>query len=152
MFSITTGAYFSGKYIAKSGLYKRVAVIGFGLATGALVQLYSGWSVHLSLVFAGLGLGFTLPALSVVVQHVLPPKDRGIGMSMFSFGRELGGAIGVAICSTVFHSQVPTADISQKVDVLILQHGFNLTYLTMAGIAALAMVLTLWILKSRSLD
>ncbi|WP_318469337.1 MDR family MFS transporter [Photobacterium leiognathi] len=152
MFSITTGAYCSGKYIAKSGIYKRSAVIGYALATCSLVQLYMGWSVHLSLVFAGLGLGFTLPALSVVVQHILPPKDRGIGMSMFSFGRELGGAIGVAICSTVFHSQVPTADISQKIDVLVLQQGFNLTYLTMAGIAGLALILTVFVLKSKSLD
>ncbi|KJG39574.1 MFS transporter [Photobacterium angustum] len=152
MFSITTGAYFAGKYIAKTGFYKRVVVIGFILTTCALVQLYLSFYVHISLAFAGLGLGFTLPALSVVVQHILPAQDRGIGMSMFSFGRELGGAIGVAVCSAIFHSQVTSTDITDIVDPQILQHGFSLTYLAMAVIAFIATMLTLFMLKTRPLD
>ena len=123
----------------------------------ALWQLHFDLGVKLALVFAGLGLGFTLPALSVVVQNVLPPRDRGIGMSLFNFGRELGGAIGVAVCAAIFHYQLPDDVLADSanglagVDARLLASGFNTTYLVMAAVAVIAFIMAIFALKTQSL-
>ncbi|MGL4716464.1 MAG: MFS transporter, partial [Aeromonas sp.] len=109
--------------------------------------------VKLALGFAGLGLGMVLPALSVVVQNALPRADRGIGMSLFNFGRELGGAVGVAICAMLFHSQLPAGSAGQlsSLSPQVLAPGFSATYIGMAVIATLALLLTLLALKRHEL-
>ena len=127
--------------------------MGFALAAVALWQIHFDAWVKLALGFAGLGLGLVLPALSVVVQNALPREDRGIGMSLFNFGRELGGAVGVAICSMLFHSQLPPGSAGQlsSLSPQVLAPGFSATYIGMALIATLALLLTLLALKRHEL-
>ncbi|TQQ01828.1 MFS transporter [Vibrio cholerae] len=158
MFSITTGAYLGGKWVARSGRYKALVVSGFLLAALAIWQIHYDLWVHLSLGIGGLGLGFTLPSLNVVVQSVLLARDRGIGMSLFNFGRELGGALGVAFCSALFYLRVPqSVTVSEhgsqasSVTPDVLAQGFSLVYIGMSALAVLAMVLTAWRLRKDAL-
>lgn len=153
MISITGGAFVGGKLIGRTGHYKRLVVVGFALAAVALWQIHFDAWVKLALGFAGLGLGMVLPALSVVVQNALPRADRGIGMSLFNFGRELGGAVGVAICAMLFHSQLPAGSAGQlsSLSPQVLAPGFSATYIGMAVIATLALLLTLLALKRHEL-
>jgi EmrB/QacA subfamily drug resistance transporter len=154
MVFITLGAFVGGKFIARTGHYKRFVVVGFALAAVALWQLHFDVWVRLALLFAGLGLGLTLPALSVVVQSALPAQDRGIGMSLFNFGRELGGAIGVAVCSVLFHASLSTRSEGglDKLSPAELAPGFSATYIGMAAIASGALLLTLLALKRHELS
>ncbi|PSW20107.1 MFS transporter [Photobacterium sanctipauli] len=158
MMSITAGAYFGGKRIAKSGYYKSLVVIGFTLSSFSLGMLYFGEMTSLALALAGVGIGLTLPPLTVVAQDVLPASDRGIGLSMFGYGRELGGAMGVAICAAIFHTKVPVAVGEGSVDGLAsfdpvqLGEGFALTYAGMAVIAVFALVVGVTALKARELS
>ncbi|GHX61176.1 multidrug transporter, putative [Vibrio cholerae] len=158
MFSITIGAYLGGKWVARSGRYKALVVSGFLLAALAIWQIHYDLWVHLSLGIGGLGLGFTLPSLNVVVQSVLPARDRGIGMSLFNFGRELGGALGVAFCSALFYLRVPqSVTVSEhgsqasSVTPDVLAQGFSLVYIGMSALAVVAMVLTAWRLRKDAL-
>lgn len=158
MFSITTGAYLGGKWVARSGRYKALVVSGFLLAAVAIWQIHYDLWVHLSLGIGGLGLGFTLPSLNVVVQSVLPARDRGIGMSLFNFGRELGGALGVAFCSALFYLRVPqSVTVSEhgsqasSVTPDVLAQGFSLVYIGMSALAVVAMILTAWRLRKDAL-
>ncbi|MFM5704712.1 MDR family MFS transporter [Aeromonas veronii] len=153
MICITAGAFVGGKLIGRTGHYKSFVAVGFGLAAVALWQIHFDAWVRLALGFAGIGLGLVLPALSVVVQNALPRQDRGIGMSLFNFGRELGGAVGVAICSMLFHLRLPTGsggDLSRLAPDL-LAPGFSATYIGMALIATLALLITLLALKRHEL-
>ncbi|WP_429151273.1 MDR family MFS transporter [Aeromonas veronii] len=153
MICITAGAFVGGKLIGRTGHYKSFVAVGFALAAVALWQIHFDAWVKLALGFAGIGLGLVLPALSVVVQNALPRKDRGIGMSLFNFGRELGGAVGVAICSMLFHLRLPTGsggDLSRLAPDL-LAPGFSATYIGMALIATLALLITLLALKRHEL-
>lgn len=153
MICITAGAFIGGKLIGRTGHYKSFVAVGFGLAAVALWQIHFDAWVRLALGFAGIGLGLVLPALSVVVQNALPREDRGIGMSLFNFGRELGGAVGVAICSMLFHFRLPTGsggDLSRLAPDL-LAPGFSATYIGMALIATLALLITLLALKRHEL-
>ncbi len=158
MFSITTGAYLGGKWVARSGRYKALVVSGFLLAALAVWQIHYDLWVQLSLGIAGFGIGLTLPSLSVVVQSVLPARDRGIGMSLFNFGRELGGALGVAFCSALFYLRVPqSVTVSEhgsqasSVTPDVLAQGFSLVYIGMSALAVVAMVLTAWRLRKDAL-
>ncbi|MGF1723484.1 MDR family MFS transporter [Photobacterium nomapromontoriensis] len=158
MMSITIGAYLGGKRIAKTGYYKSLIVAGFAMASVAMFLLYRGIMPNMALALAGAGLGLTLPSLNVVVQNVLPPHDRGIGLSMFGYGRELGGAVGVAFCSALFHIKVPVligegsghglADFDSQ----ILGEGFTLTYGGMALIAIIAFIVAMLLLKAQALS
>ena len=153
MICITAGAFVGGKLIGRTGHYKSFVAVGFGLAAVALWQIHFDAWVKLALGFAGIGLGLVLPALSVVVQNALPREDRGIGMSLFNFGRELGGAVGVAICSMLFHLRLPAGsggDLSRLAPDL-LAPGFSATYIGMALIATLALLITLLALKRHEL-
>ncbi|MCF5758501.1 MFS transporter [Aeromonas veronii] len=153
MICITAGAFVGGKLIGRTGHYKSFVAVGFGLAAVALWQIHFDAWVRVALGFAGIGLGLVLPALSVVVQNALPREDRGIGMSLFNFGRELGGAVGVAICSMLFHLRLPTGsdgDLSRLAPDL-LAPGFSATYIGMALIATLALLITLLALKRHEL-
>ncbi len=153
MICITAGAFVGGKLIGRTGHYKSFVAVGFALAAVALWQIHFDAWVKLALGFAGIGLGLVLPALSVVVQNALPREDRGIGMSLFNFGRELGGAVGVAICSMLFHLRLPAGsggDLSRLAPDL-LAPGFSATYIGMALIATLALLITLLALKRHEL-
>ena len=153
MICITAGAFVGGKLIGRTGHYKSFVAVGFALAAVALWQIHFDAWVKLALGFAGIGLGLVLPALSVVVQNALPREDRGIGMSLFNFGRELGGAVGVAICSMLFHSQLPAGSAGQisSLSPQLLAPGFSATYIGMAIIATFALLLTLLALKRHEL-
>lgn len=153
MVCITVGAFVGGKLISHTGRYKRFVVVGFALAALALWQIHFDAWVRLALGFAGLGLGLVLPALSVVVQNALPREDRGIGMSLFNFGRELGGAVGVAICAVLFHSALPTGTSHNLASLspTVLAPGFSTTYIGMALIASAALLITLLALKRHEL-
>lgn len=159
MLSITAGSYVGGKWVARTGRYKALVVGGFLLAGFAMWLIYIDQWVKLSLAMIGIGLGLTLPSLSVVVQSVLPARDRGIGMSLFNFGRELGGALGVALCSALFYLRVPQSVTvsehgSQAATVTpeLLAQGFSLVYIGMSVLAVLAMLLTAWRLRKDVLN
>ncbi|MDQ2190815.1 MULTISPECIES: MDR family MFS transporter [unclassified Vibrio] len=158
MVCITSGAYVGGKLIAKFGRYKMLVIVGFTLAMAALWQVHYDMWVKFALGFAGIGIGLTLPALGVVVQSVLPARDRGIGMSLFNFGRELGGALGVAFCSALFYLRVPSEVMVTEhgaeqagVSTQVLSQGFSLVYIGMSVLALLAMLLTVWRLRKDAL-
>ncbi|WP_324015256.1 MDR family MFS transporter [Aeromonas hydrophila] len=153
MVCITAGAFVGGKLIGRTGYYKRFVVVGFALSALALWQIHFDLWARLGLGFAGLGLGLVLPALSVVVQNALPREDRGIGMSLFNFGRELGGAVGVAICSVLFHSALPAGSSHNLASLspAELAPGFSATYIGMALIATAALLITLLALKRHEL-
>ncbi len=153
MICITAGAFVGGKLIGRTGHYKSFVAVGFALAAVALWQIHFDAWVKLAQGFAGIGLGLVLPALSVVVQNALPRQDRGIGMSLFNFGRELGGAVGVAICSMLFHLRLPAGsggDLSRLAPDL-LAPGFSATYIGMALIATVALLITMLALKRHEL-
>lgn len=77
-------------------------------------------------------------------------------MSLFNFGRELGGAIGVAACSTVFQLSLKNNGVAKETSLAnyspqALATGFNAIYLLMAVMALVAMIITFFALKKQTL-
>ena len=129
--------------------------------------------VFLNLV-SGLGLGMLFPSMAFSIQASSTNADLAFAIAMFAFFRAFGQAIGVAIGGTIFQNQMKIKllalpDLASKADQysrdatslvqiikgtqdgarkLQLQQSYadslKVVWLTMCGLSALAMVLSIW--------
>ena len=149
MVCITAGAFVGGKLIGRTGHYRRFVVTGFALAALALWQITS-----ISLPIWGWGLpdwGWVWCCRPSRWWCKMPCReDRGIGMSLFNFGRELGGrsVSPSALCCSMPPCQQAAAPIWPAWSPAELAPGFSATYIGMALIATAALLVTLLALKA----
>lgn len=100
----------TGQIIAKTGKYKRLAVISFIIATGVLGYLsYLGASSSIIqmgsiMVLMGIGMGITMPVLSIAVQNAFSKQQIGVVSAGLQFFRNLGGTVGTALLGSVLTS------------------------------------------------
>jgi EmrB/QacA subfamily drug resistance transporter len=141
------------------------------------------WLIETALIFLGAGLGLVMPNLTVAIQNAVERGDMGSATSTSSFMRALGGALGVAVAGTVvameLRHHLPTswtapggannnllqlgvqqiASLSKEQHATLMnayRHAIATTFLTGAGIAALAFTVVLFLperpLRSTSLE
>ncbi len=72
-----------------------------GLVAGALGNARVGW-ISAACAVVGAGLGFGSLSQVLVIQHVVPERQRGIATSLVPFFRTVGGSIGVGALGGVF--------------------------------------------------
>lgn len=95
--------------IAKIG-EKKIIVSGFFLIalatiTGTMTTLESTeWFVWIWLAIFGLGMGMAMPTVMNLALGALLSKQSGIGSSVIQTGRQVGGALGVAIFGSILNS------------------------------------------------
>ncbi len=114
------------------------------------------------MMLTALGLGLVFVPLSLVSLTKVGNADAGIASSMLNVGQQVGGSIGLAVLGTVAWSAVATSLRSQTaaaakagarhvnsaaVQKAITDHalatGFSKGFLVSAGIAVLALIITL---------
>ena len=110
----------SGQIISRTGRYRWIIVISMALlAVGLLLmtQLRGDTSLPvmwLWMVVAGMGIGPTLAAFTIVVQNAAPIAQLGAATGALTFFRQVGGTVGLAIGGTLFGSALAT-EIPQQV-------------------------------------
>jgi MFS family permease len=80
----------------------RIAVAGPGMVfigAGLGLLAFSGqwWSLALSAVILGVGLGAAMPALMALMIDLVEPAERGGAMSTFGIGMDVGIGIGSVV-------------------------------------------------------
>ncbi|RUP51229.1 major facilitator superfamily domain-containing protein [Jimgerdemannia flammicorona] len=112
--SIAITSAFSGYLISRFGRYLYLYIIGTTLMTIGMV-LISFFSETLSdgsqygfMVITGVGLGLILSSSIIAVQSASEVRDLAVVTGTANFMRILGGAIGVAICSSALQSRLDT--------------------------------------------
>lgn len=110
-FTVAPASGVAGFWIAKSGNYRTMTWIGWGLLTlgnGLLIYLEADTStvawIFLNIV-GGIGAGTLFPAMMIAVQASSKAEDQGYAANMFSFARAFGNTIGVAVGGVVFQNQ-----------------------------------------------
>ena len=104
----------SGQLISRTGRYRWLIVISMALvAVGLLLmtQLRGDTSlpqIWFWMVIAGLGIGPSLAAFTIVVQNAAPFAQLGAATSALTFFRQVGGTVGLAIGGTLFGSALIT--------------------------------------------
>lgn len=97
----------SGRWISKSGKYKRFAIAGMPfMVVGMLMMAFMnnvGVAVAAMIVF-GIGLGISMPVFTLTVQNAVAPTQLGVATATATLFRNLGGTIGIAVMGTVMNS------------------------------------------------
>ena len=143
MLGTTVSTMLSGRYIARTGRYKRFPVIGLGLMASALVLLAavtgdaSRTATGLGLVVFGLGFGMVTQVLIVAVQNSVDRRELGVATAATGFFRALGGAVGAAALGAVFAAHAGTGVRSDIIDAV------QLVFAVAAPLAAIALLVVL---------
>lgn len=110
MLSFIIGSVISGILISKTGKYKFLAIIGAIFMFIGSILLYkmdinTTWPVVVrNMIVLGIGIGTSLPLLSVIVQNAFPYKIMGVVNSTQQFIRSLGGVIISPILGTLLNN------------------------------------------------
>lgn len=141
----------SGQIVSRIGRYKPVllaslvvqivgfAVLGFTLSTSS-TQL----EVSLKMIILGLGLGPAIPLYTLAIQSAVPMNRIGVATSTAVFSRSVGATIGAAILSTVFATALMSMPLgAHGPTAAAYTHAARVLFQISAGIAALALVVTL---------
>jgi MFS family permease len=103
MLGLLSSSIMSGRWITRTGRYKRYPVVGL-LVTAAGLALLSLLQVGTSLVVAGgfmlvtgVGIGLVMQVLVLATQNSVDRSDLGVATSGATFFRSMGGALGVAV-------------------------------------------------------
>ena len=99
----------------------------------------------------GAGLGLLFVPLPLVALTRVPEADAGVAASLLNVGRQVGGAIGLAVLGTVAWTVV--ADNARGGTQTAYRHalavGFDRAFLVAAGIALLMVVVALVMVRVR---
>lgn len=99
-----------GQLISKTGSYKRLAVLSFIVTTGGIGYLsllgvgVSNLRIVALMILLGVGVGTTMPVLSIAVQNVFSQDQVGVVSAGLQFFRNLGATIGTAMLGTIMAS------------------------------------------------
>ena len=101
-----------GRRVSATGRYKAYPIIGLVIVSAALVGMGTLKAhdslVKLGIVLAimGIGLGFVMQLLVLIVQNAFPISMVGVATASNNFFRQIGGALGAAIIGSLFTHRV----------------------------------------------
>ncbi|HEX9040084.1 MAG TPA: MFS transporter [Trebonia sp.] len=171
--AIMVGAGLASSLVTRIGA-RPLMITGPAFAAGGMFWL-SQVSEHSSyaggllgpMMLTGLGMGLTFVPLSLVSLAGVGNDDAGIAASLLNVGQQVGGSVGLAILGTVAWSAVASnlhsaaasagsAHLSQAAQAAMSNHalafGFGRGYLVSAGIALLALVVSLVFIRVKKSD
>ncbi len=146
---------------------KRVAVIGMTIAAGGLLLLRtieadgSYWTQLLpGIVVMALGLGMTFVPLTLIATGGVRDDDAGLASGLFNTSQQVGGALGLAILTTVANSRTTssiaemdlTAAPTAAQQATAMVEGYHVGFLVGAGLMLLGAVVLATLIRPRDLD
>ena len=144
---------------------KQTAIVGMAIATvGVLWLTRLGPHGHYlpdllpSILPVSIGMGLAFVPLTLLATGGLPDRDAGLASGLFNTSQQVGGALGLAILSTVatsrtnhaFSAAGPDATVLQKAEALV--HGFIGAFAGAAVFLAVGAVLLMLLLRKSHLE
>ena len=103
--AIPCAAFASGRWLSRTGRVLPAQRLGVALVPLALLTLgfasATGAVATFALIALGLGMGLQMPTTLITVQQSVPREQIGTVTALTAFFRLLGGAIGIAVLSSV---------------------------------------------------
>ena len=138
---------------------KRVLVTGMVALTGGLVY-FTQVSVHGSylgdllpgFLLVGVGLGFSFVPISIAALAGVRPAEAGLASGLFNTTQQIGGALGIAVLSTIATTRTSHALADGTAAPAALVHGFTSAFVVGAGIAAVGIVAALTLIRRDELE
>jgi EmrB/QacA subfamily drug resistance transporter len=107
----------SGRWISKSGKYKRFALAGMPfMVIGMLLMAFmtNVTVAVIAMIIFGIGLGISMPVFTLTVQNAVLPSQLGVATATATLFRNLGGTIGIAVMGTIMN-----ATLSSKLEAAV---------------------------------
>jgi EmrB/QacA subfamily drug resistance transporter len=137
-----------------------VLMLGMALTSLALVwfsqvSVDGGFAVDVlgPSILAGAGLGLAIVPDTVAAMMGVRPEESGLASGLINTSQQIGGAIGLAVLASVANSRTGEVLGSSDGDTAALSNalteGFQAAFLVGALLAALGLVLTLALIRTR---
>jgi EmrB/QacA subfamily drug resistance transporter len=128
-----------------------MAMVGGGILWSTVVPVHAHYWVDLAApwIVVGAGTAFAFIPISIAGLQGVTEQDAGLASGLLNTSQQLGGAIGVAIASTVSATRLTTLTAQGKATDVALTGGFHWAF-WVCGLIALAAVPTTAMLVRRS--
>ncbi len=138
---------------------KRVLVLGMAMLTGGLVyftQVSPGGTYVGDLMpgflLIGIGLGFSFVPISIAALAGVQAREAGLASGLINTSQQIGGALGIAVLSTIATSSTEDAVASGSAVPDALVNGFSTSFMVGAIIAGLGIVAALTLVRRDELE
>ncbi len=99
------------------------------------------------MILLGCGAGMAFPALMNIAMSGTTPADAGLASGLVNTSAQIGGALGLALLATLSATRSDGLIADGKSEAAALTSGYHLAFLVGAGLAVLAIVVTLTVLR-----
>ncbi|MEW2300683.1 DHA2 family efflux MFS transporter permease subunit [Streptomyces sp. NPDC006655] len=124
-----------GRPVVAAGLFLQAAGLGY---LASVVTAHASYTAQLpGLVISGIGMALYFAPAANLVMSAVRPQEQGIASGANNALREVGGALGVAVMSSIFSAQGGYAGAQDFVDGLRPALVTGSAAVALAGVAAL---------------
>jgi EmrB/QacA subfamily drug resistance transporter len=129
-----------------------VAALGLGelAATTSVDGTYLG--VLAGLLPMSIGMGATFVPLTLVATTNVAPDDAGLASGVFNTSQQVGGALGLAILSTLANDRTANLLAGGTGQQEALVEGFQLAFIVAAGLIAVGAVIIALLLRKSDVE
>jgi EmrB/QacA subfamily drug resistance transporter len=128
-------------------------LLGGGLACFTQVSVDGSYVSDLlpGFLLIGVGLGFSFVPVSIAALAGVTGKDAGLASGLINTSQQIGGALGLAILTTIATTHTESLLAEGEPAPNALTEGFSLAFWAGVGFAALSLIATLVALKREDL-
>ena len=138
----------------KPALLGGLALVGGGLVYFTQISSDGSYVADLlpGFIMLGIGLGFSFVPISIAALAGVTGHDAGLASGLINTSQQIGGALGLAILTTVAASRSDAELRSGQASAEAFTSGASLAFWVAAGVAAAAIVTTLIVVRRRDLQ
>jgi len=136
-----------------------VLAVGLALITGGMlwytqIPVHGGFAGNLlpGYLMVGVGMAFAFIPMSIAALAGIAPQEAGLASGLINTSQQVGGALGVAIASTVAFTHMRTLLASGHSSPVALTSGFSLAFWVIAGVSAASVLATLALVRPQELE
>jgi EmrB/QacA subfamily drug resistance transporter len=96
----------------------------------------------------GVGIGTSFPSIMTLAMSGATPQDAGLASGLVNTSMQVGGAVGLAVLATLSTQRTENLEAAGHATASALTSGYHLAYLVGAGLAAVAVLIAIFVLKS----
>jgi EmrB/QacA subfamily drug resistance transporter len=129
-----------------------VSAVGLALLSGIAPRANYFTAVLPGGMLAGLGMGFALVPATIVAVQGVPAAQSGLASGLVNTARLMGGALGLAVLSTIAASRTHAQLLSGLAAPLAITDGYQLAFLAGALLSTLGAVASIVLLRPATLS
>jgi EmrB/QacA subfamily drug resistance transporter len=96
----------------------------------------------------GIGIGTSFPSIMTLAMSGATPQDAGLASGLVNTSMQVGGAVGLAVLATLSTQRTETLEKAGHSTADALTSGYHLAYFVGAGLAAISVLIAIFVLKS----